>query len=246
MSERANFQKNYLVRYGVLAVVCVFLGSWFAYDGLVGYPSKIPMAEAYDELRDLETEERLTKWDQVSSKNNWPSAPPTKTAAEIRDDITGQYFWSLLNLLVAIPAIIFFLRSRGSWVESTESGLTTSWGQSMSFSDVTLLNKKRWQAKGIAKASYTQDAQQKTFVFDDFKFEREPLGKILRTLEDTLEREQIVGGPTELENDAHRAEEAKSEAAETESAEIDDANHDTQAEEGDPGDEGGTSKLTSA
>ncbi|MEO8271198.1 MAG: hypothetical protein ABI557_15860, partial [Aureliella sp.] len=116
-------------------------------------------------------------------------------------DIVGQYFWGGINLLVGLPALILWLRARGSWVESTESGLTTSWGQSLRFSDVKLLDKKRWQRKGIAKATYApaEGGPSKKFVFDDFKYEREPLGQILRDLEKHLLPEQIVGGPPEAE-----------------------------------------------
>ncbi len=216
MTTRANFQKNYLMRYGVLAAVCMFLALWFAYDGFIGYPSKIPAAEAYDELRELETEERLERWQQIASEQGWSSSTPDKTAEEIHDDITGQYFWAAINLLVGVPAVVLFLRCRGSWVEATEDGLTTSWGQTLRFADVRELNKKRWADKGIAKASYTADGQSGTFVFDDFKFEREPLGQMLRDLERVLDREQIVGGPTEIEMDEKKeAEKAPSADAET-------------------------------
>jgi hypothetical protein len=75
----------------------------------------------------------------------------------------------------------------------------------MDFENVTLLNKRRWAKKGIAKAYYNQDGVAKIFTFDDFKFEREPIGKMLRRLEESLERDKIVGGPTEAEFEAARA-----------------------------------------
>lgn len=206
---RAHFQKNYLMRYAVLAGVCLLLACWFAYDGFIGYPSQLPMASAYDELRELEDDERRSRWQALSSENGWPSETPEKTAEEIRTDITGQYLWAVINLLVGLPALAYFIRCRGSWVEQTEAGLTTSWGQSVRFADVTRLNKKRWAEKGIAKAAYTEGGRSKTFVFDDFKFERDPLGSMLRSLEEVLDRDQIVGGPTEAETDAQKALEAE-------------------------------------
>lgn len=211
MTERANFQKNYLMRYAALSGVCLLLGLWFAYDGFIGYPSKIPMAAAYDEIRDLPAEERNDKWLAITEEKGWGTDIPEKSAEDIRSDITGQYFWALLNAVFGLPALILFIRSRGRWVERTEDGITTSWGQSFKFSDVTRLNKKRWANKGIARATIEGSGQTGTFVFDDFKYEREPLGKMLRALEDVLKPEQIVGGPSEIEADAERARRAAEE-----------------------------------
>jgi hypothetical protein len=194
---RANFQKNYLMRYLVLTVVCLFLSAWFAYDGLIGYPQKLVYAKAYDELRELDSSERIDQWEQITKQNQWPAETPEKEAKEIESDIIGQYVFSGLALLVGIPALIFLLRSNGSWVESTETGLKTSWGQTLEYASVTRLNKKKWANKGIAKATYTADGQTRTFVFDDFKFDRPPLDQMLRDLESHLQPEQIVGGPPE-------------------------------------------------
>ncbi len=204
MPARAEFQKNYLMRYLILAAVCLFMAAWFGYDGLIGYPQQLEYAEAYDELRDMEGARRVERWKELADANSWPRDVPKKTAEEIRSDITGQYVWGGLNLLAGLPALFFFFRARGSWVEETDGGLRTSWGQSVRFADVTQLDKTKWQRKGIAKARYTPQAEgspamtgERLFVFDDFKFQREPLGQILRQLEAVLRPEQITGGPPE-------------------------------------------------
>ncbi len=208
---RANFQKSYLMRYLALAGVCLLMAAWFGYDGLVGYPAQLPAAEAYDQLRELDSAERAERWKQVATEKNLPRQTPKKTAEQLRSDIVGQYFWGGINLLVGLPALFLWLRSRGAWVESTEDGLTTSWGQTVRFRDVTLLDKKKWQRKGIAKATYTaaEGATPGVFIFDDFKFEREPLGHMLRDLEKQLRPEQIIGGPAEAEQEGTSAEAPK-------------------------------------
>lgn len=221
MSERANFQSSYLRRYAIMAAICIGAGLWFAYDGFIGYPGKIPAAEAYDEIRDLpDAEQRIERWRTAAQENGWSKNPPKKTAEEIRDDIVGQYFWMTLCFLGGIPAVLYYINSRGTWVESTEDGLKTSWGQSMRFADVQELDKKRWANKGIAKAMYKTESGSRTFVFDDFKYEREPIGKMLSSLEETLDRDKIVGGPTELETEAEKAAQAKANA-EAEATEAD-------------------------
>lgn len=211
MGERANFQNNYLMRYAIMAAICWFLAAWFAYDAVIGYPAKIPAALAYDELREIENaDKRFEQWQAVAKERGWTLAgeaidPPEDTAEEVRNSIIGQYVYMGLCLLAGIPALVFLVRSKGRWVESTEKGLTTSWGQAFEFTDVSRLNKKRWEQKGIARAVYKDGTRTRIFVFDDFKYEREPLGKILRRLEAALDREQIVGGPTEEEIDARKA-----------------------------------------
>jgi hypothetical protein len=205
MSTRANFQSSYLTRYAIMAAICIGAGLWFAYDGFIGYPANLPAAKAYDEIRDLnDAELRIEKWKELAEQNNWSKRPPEKSAEEIENDIVGQYFWMTLCFLAGIPAVYYYLSSKGNWVESTETGLTTSWGQTVDFSKVTELNKKRWEKKGIAKATYQTDSGNRMFVFDDFKYEREPLGEILKSLEAKLDREAIVGGPTEAEIEARK------------------------------------------
>ncbi|MBX3417794.1 MAG: hypothetical protein KF851_09335 [Pirellulaceae bacterium] len=197
MSLRANFQTSYLWRYAILAIVCLGFSTWFLYDGFVGYPLKFEAATEWEKLSHLDTDERAAKWREIVAEKNWPKKTPDQKAEEIKSAIPGQYFWGGLTAILGIPALLFFLTSRMSWVERTETGLTTSWGQTIDFSTVTKLDKTKWAKKGIAKATYSDNGRQRVFVFDDFKFEREPLGKMLYDLEQVLGDEQVVGGPRE-------------------------------------------------
>lgn len=197
MSQRANFQSSYLKRYLLLAGVLLPISLWFAYDGFIAWPLQHEYALKYETLRDLEPKEAKAQWEVITQENGWPSRVPKKKAEDIADSIIGQYVWGSLSFLAGSVALVYFLRSKGSWVEPTSSGLTTSWGQAFDFMRVIKLDKKKWETKGIAKATYRDKNVNRTFVFDDFKFDREPLGAILRNLEGTLDREQIVGGPPE-------------------------------------------------
>lgn len=222
---RANFQKNYLTRYAILSGVCLLLAAWFGYDAVIGYPSKMPATRAYDEIRDLDAESRIEQWKTLTKENNWDTDPPDKTEEELSGSIKEQYFLAVLSLIGGLIGLTFYFRCKGTYVEPTAGGLATSWGQSMQFADVTQLNKRRWKKKGIAYATYTENGQSKKFTFDDFKFEREPLGKMLMELESVLDREKIVGGPTELETqDAREAKEAA--AANAERDELEDGSAD--------------------
>lgn len=201
---RANFQSGYLTRYTILAVVCLGMCAWFAYDGFVAYPAKLVVAKAFDEIADLPGKEIEERWNEITTEKGWKDRRPEKRAEEIQSDITEQYFWAAITFALGIPALVLLFRSRGSWVERTETGLKTSWGQTLEFAKVEALNKRRWEKKGIAKASYKEGDSTRYFTFDDFKFDREPLGKILRDLESMLTDEQVTGGLKEAAADAKR------------------------------------------
>ena len=198
MAVRANFQKSYLWRYLLVAISCLAFSSWFAYDGLIGYPLKVEMAREYEKLgKTLEADNLKAAWRKKVAEMNWPQVTPEDKADHIEESISQQYFWCILTALIGLPALYFFLTSRGQWVERTEHGLTTSWGQDVNFRDVKKIDKSKWAKKGIAKASYSENGKERLFVFDDFKFDREPLGEMLFDLEQILVDDQIVGGPRE-------------------------------------------------
>lgn len=197
MNRRANFQKSYRNRYLLFVLVFIPGALYFFYDGFIGYPSKLPAARAYDAMKDLQPKEREDKWKELAKTNGWPTKIPTKTAEEWESAITGQYFWGTLTAIAGGIALAYYLGSKNAWVERTEKGITTSWNQNLEFERVVKLDKKKWEAKGIAKATYFESGKKKIFTFDDFKFEREPLDIMLYELEQTLRPEQIVGGPAE-------------------------------------------------
>ncbi|MBX3422106.1 MAG: hypothetical protein KF752_11185 [Pirellulaceae bacterium] len=207
VSIRANFQSSYLWRYLIMAIAGLFMALWFAFDGLVTYPKGLEYAEAYEQVAQNHTTEgeRAKAWRELAASKGWPLEVPEKSARTIRNDIEGQYFFGVLSLLLGLPAAYLYWRSRGRWIESTEDGLVTSWGQRVRFADVQSLNKKRWDAKGIARATYIEGTSKRTFVFDDFKYDREALGQILRKLEAVLPEEKIVAGISEAQRDAQKA-----------------------------------------
>ncbi|GIW98175.1 MAG: hypothetical protein KatS3mg111_1508 [Pirellulaceae bacterium] len=212
--NRAEFQTGYLMRYALMAAVGISFSLWFLYDGVIGYPRQLPKARAYDALRDLATEERLERWEQVAKENGWSTKPPEKTAEEIESDIVGQYVFAAVFAVLGIPALYLLITSRGTWVEETDEGIRTSWGQEVPFAAVERLDKTKWAKKGIAKAYYMTPQGTKSFVFDDFKYDRQAIGQMLRRLESQLPRDRIVGGPTEEETDAQRQASAVGEAGE--------------------------------
>lgn len=179
------------------------MSAWFAFDGFIGYPQEQRRCAAYEELASkIEDKKELhQQWRDLAKSNGWNVNTPKEKAAEFDNKITGQYVYGTICLLLSIPALYFFIRNRNQWVELNEDTLTTSWGQQVDYNQVYLLNKRRWANKGIAKAYYKQDGQERVFVFDDFKFDRKPLDEMLSQLETHLRADQIVGGEPEILDD---------------------------------------------
>ncbi len=103
----------------------------------------------------------------------------------------------VIIFLVGAIAATYYLRSKNAWVEETETGLITSWGQKLEYAKVSKLEKSKWETKGIAKAFYFEKGQRRIFTFDDFKFDRAPLGRMLYNLEQVIPFSKVVGGPLE-------------------------------------------------
>ena len=85
--------------------------------------------------------------------------------------------------LISIP-----LRARGRWIEASDTGITSSWGESFKFEEVEEVNKRQWRKKGIAKVTYVANNRRRTFVVDDYKFDRYATDAILYELEQRIDQ----------------------------------------------------------
>lgn len=196
MGLRAEFTRSYLRRYLLMSAIGLGWAGWCIYDGAIAYPKKYELASAYQAFSKMEKVERDDAWKKLAREKGWAITAP-KTAEEIRGSILQQYVMAGLGLLIGIPALCYYISSRGAWVERTENGLATSWGQTVDFSTVEKLNKRKWRHKGIARCEYRDGGTRRVFVFDDFKYDRKPLGRILVELESVLRDDQIVEGQRE-------------------------------------------------
>ncbi len=192
MKVTARIHASYLGRLKLMALGCIGMALWFAYDGTFTYPRQRERALEYERLKD---EARLGEWSEVAAKNDWSDEFPgePKTEAEI-------YAQLVLGAVVAVPGllcIIVLLVVRKRWIEMDENGLRSSWGKQLTFDQITLLNKKQWKKKGIAKVRYEQDGGKRQLVLDDWKYDTEPTVEMVREIESHIELEQIIGGPPE-------------------------------------------------
>jgi len=201
MTVRAVADNKFIRKYVFLALAGLGLCLWGVYDSIYKFPKELAMAIEFDKIKDQE--KANIKWQKIATENEhlgWELEIPHNSAKTVRGYMNFNRFVTFGGLGLLSFFLLKYVRTRGSWMESTDTGINTSWGKSLEFDNVTKINKSRWEAKGIAKVSYT-DANEKgqTMVFDDFKYDREPMAELMTLCEQGLEPSQIVGGKSQAE-----------------------------------------------
>ncbi len=225
--QRADYVKSYFLRFLWVSLACAAFTLWCCYDAFVTYPKKGKVSAAFEAVEAKMKEEEMEmirlpeQWEKVATKNGWSATMPSKTSEDIRADIGKQYFMMVLCGLVGIPAFIKWCSAHGTWVEGDAELIRNSAGQELKISEITKIDKRKWEEKGIAYIHYLKDGKRKKkFLMDDFKFEPETMGQLMQFAEAGLKPDQITGGLTQKEIAAKKEQEAaaKKQRAESEAA----------------------------
>lgn len=200
MTVRATADSRFLLKFLLIGVVCVGFACWALYDGLINYPSQIPSAQAWANLKADETlddAERDARYKELAKENNWPAKRSGKTPEEIEQSIIWQYIFVVIGTGIGVPCLIWFLKNRGTWVETKKGGITSSWGQEVEFEQIRTFDKKKWEKKGIGVLTYETPDGEKKFVLDDLKYSRKEMDEIVRLVESRIPLELIINGEPE-------------------------------------------------
>jgi len=208
MNLRANAETKFLLKYLIIGLVCLAFAAWAVYDGFVNYPSQIPRAQAWEDLvtqiassEDLSDEHLSSMWKQKSEENGWSSkrltdAHPVEGLEKL---ILYQYAFIAIGLAVGLPCVLWYLRNKGTWLESTEDSVRLSSGQELKISEITKFDKIKWEKKGIGVLHYSEQGEEKKFIIDDLKYDRKTTDAIVKWIETKIPHEMIVNGLTEIE-----------------------------------------------
>ena len=182
-----------------MGVVAVGFALYCLYDGFIGYPNQRKRALAYHELEnEMLGQDPIAfrdRWHEIARQNNWPTTYPGEPKSQ--GDILMQFVMAAGAGVIGLWLLSGSWLARGRWIESTDTGINSSWGQSFNFDQVVSLNKRKWRDKGIAKVTYDEGGRKRRFVIDDYKFDRYPTDDILRELEVNIDPALITGGPPE-------------------------------------------------
>lgn len=212
MTIRADVSRGYLMRLGLVGLFCAFGGAYFLYDGFVGYPAQRERGFAYEKFMEenaaLDELDRVNKWNEYARENNWPEGNPldadtNKPLAVVK--INEQFYYAGAAGLAALGFLSRFAFMFGRWIECDETQLRDKSGRETTYANITELNKKKWQNKGIAFVSYKTDEGTDRIRIDDFYFQRDPTRQILRKVEANIDPALITNGkpePPEVPADA--------------------------------------------
>ena len=189
---RATVSKQQLTRLSVIALITNGLALWSFYDGLVGYPRQRERALVYKECDEADDFER---WRTICAEKGWKTSNPGEPKTDA--DIQMQFLQGGIAGAIGLFVLYKLLRTLGRTLEGDEEGIKASWGPAFRYDEVTQIDKKKWDSKGIAKIRYQQDGKSKTFILDDYIFERQPTDAMMRRMEAVAGVDKIVNGAPE-------------------------------------------------
>ena len=179
MALRTNISGRHLIRLTVVGLFCLGFGLWALYDGKITYPNQRERGLAYQKLqeehregewplivaehgwkpydqgepaqayRELKEQGRLIEWPQIVAERGWLPNDPGKPKTE--SEIAVQFYMLAVAGGIGLLVLIHVLRCRGRWIEMDETGLRNSRGHQLTFDQITTIDKKKWDNKGIAK-----------------------------------------------------------------------------------------------
>ena len=172
MPAKAHVTKTWIQQKGLIPVFLLACSLWFLWDGVVGYPRSNERFEKHEELK-----EKAGEWVQYCEKRGWKKESPEKRFTQSK--IFEQYVFSGLAGLVGVFSLVYWQRVRRSVLRSDEEAVFTPAGVRVPYERITVVDRRKWKSKGLAKVFYTSDGAQGRFILDDAKYEPEALDVIL-------------------------------------------------------------------
>lgn len=202
MNVRATTESKFLFKFLIIGIGCLGFAIYSFYDGVFAYPARIPRSEAWEVLQaqELPAAELAKQWKVVAKENGWKTKQPTRdeSVEAIKNLIIYQYVFMAIGVGIGMPCLIWFLRTRNTWIESTEDGLRSSDGTELKLSQIEQFDKKKWEKKGIGVLHYrAKDGSLEKFVVDDLKYDRKKTDGIVRWIESNIKPDMIINGPPE-------------------------------------------------
>jgi len=186
----------YYRRMGLAALMCLVFGLYFLYDWKVGYPKANGIADqqdwfekellpSYDVAKKNGT---LGEWMERAKENGWPTGKegeppkwlqyaamkgwPEKPKRHTQKEVDEQLWWGLGTISISLVVMVMVLLNRNKVLRGGEGYLVTPDGQTVAFSDVFRVDKRKWDNKGLAYVWHRKDAggRDKKAVIDDLKY----------------------------------------------------------------------------
>jgi len=172
VAKAGSYYRN--MRY-LICALCVFMGAWFLYDGMVGYPAKNKKVDDVAAKRDAATDPT-----EIATY----SAELTKLGEKHPEgDLKNQKIIGSILPFVGFALLGYWLyKSRGEYRLENDV-LTVPGHPPIPINAVQAIDTSSWEKKGIAQVNYnTAAGHQGKITLDDFVYERQPIDDIYDTL----------------------------------------------------------------
>jgi hypothetical protein len=215
---RAEVNPKFKYKFLLIGLIALCVGLYHFIDPIVVYPNMRPVSEAYASLQtQLKGDDGALQrqWATMTKEKGWPDGIPKYSPQELTTNTIYSYFIGILFTFVAgLPCLLTFIRCLGQWISVDGDGLNNAKGQKVAFDQIQKIDKSKWEKKGIAKLIYSDGSNEKNFVIDDLKFDREITDQIMELVEEKVGVDKIEGARSEVEyrlarEEALRAKEEK-------------------------------------
>jgi hypothetical protein len=167
LPDRSFRMKRYLI-----VAMLIGMGLWFCYDGFYNWPKQLREAEDLKKQQLTPSEKPHSETDILNNKRLGMILPP-----------------------VGLAVLFYFLYgSRGAYRLSGQV-LHVPGHPPIPVESITLIDKSKWERKGIARIEYELDGKQRSFKLDNFIYQEEPTRLILKRLEEVLFPEEQITPP---------------------------------------------------
>jgi hypothetical protein len=170
MSETSNLTDpiiappapTYRIKFIIIFILCVGMGAWFGYDGFVNWPAQN---------------------DAAAHHEGYQQGDPLPHS---QMDMGFQKVLMVLVPIIGIGVLAWCLsRSRGEYrLEGTT--LHVPGHPPVELQNITTINKKNWDRKGLAYLTYEQGSEKGTIRIDDFAYQRGPTDEIFERIQKQL------------------------------------------------------------
>lgn len=149
-----------------MTLVLFAFAGWCAFDGTVTYPRQIKM---YDTFVKLQNDNKEGEWPAIAKSNGWPTDKPEARAEK---DILTQ--WIMMGIMIVLGSMsgLLIITHRGKTLEAEEDFFKASDGTKVNYEDITKIDRKKWNSKGIVYVHFKPDSEgEDDFVkLDDWVF----------------------------------------------------------------------------
>ncbi len=206
MTLKTNINPRYLIRLGIVGIMCTGMCLYCIYDGKVAYPAQRERALAYQEFEKENSQlgqlDLFKAWKVYAAERDWDpgvgGTPITPYGVPKKEyQFNQQFGMAAITGLIGMIFLYKLLSNRGCWIEADDKKLRSSEKREVPFDAIEALDKKLWSNKGIAKVLYQDQGKQQKIVLDDCNYERDSTQEILRHVEANIDPAKIVNGKPE-------------------------------------------------